>query len=135
MDFKFSNFLVVSSSAWEDARNTITVSGAQLFNVDTLTPVIAGSRCVAYAKISRVQYSSTSTTVEFKKVRINEDTAKAIYNLYRNQTGSGQDAMNSGDYSSMAPIGSFQRKSKASFDDDDDDGSFGSRGGRKRFDL
>ena len=134
MKFSFSPYLVVSENVWSNSRGekTLTISGTTLFNVDTLTPVIAGGKCVAYAKITRVMYSSSSTTIEFDRVKIDPDTAKAIYNLYRNQNG-GKSAVDSGDYSAAAPIGSYQSKSKSKFNEPDDDDTFNGR--RRRFDI
>jgi hypothetical protein len=94
---KFSTFVVLDSetslSSIRESRNSYeyTDQGAIIYPLDTPLPIIrSGSGCIGIAVISRVNMTSSSTTISFSVTQIDQASAKAYYGLYKNTASMNQ---------------------------------------------
>ena len=84
---KFATFIVVDDTLSKKQGEAIfTVNGDVIYPLETPMPVIRkGVGCIGVGMIKSSMRSKSATTITFILSKCNEDSARAYYDLYRNQ--------------------------------------------------
>ena len=84
---KFATFIVVDDTLLKrHGEVSFTVNGDVIYPLETPMPVIRkGTGCIGVGMIKSSTRSKSATTITFILSKCNEESARAYYDLYRNQ--------------------------------------------------
>ena len=101
------NFIVIDGSlrSFRDGKGyAFTLSGENYIPLATPIPIIQkGHGCVGIGMVEELNITQTSTTIYFKAEEVSDNSAKAYYNLYRNQISVSSNTDYSGQEDTLIP--------------------------------